>query len=87
MIEAVTASEGEELRKAVAVKAAADVGNIRATFVSYAAAMTELDAMSNMTGGSMIALACGNADSNVRLVHTTRVGVVGRCRLKPSNPP
>ena len=37
MIAAVTASKGEELRKAVAVKAAADVGNIRATFVSYAA--------------------------------------------------
>jgi hypothetical protein len=72
----IAASEGATIKALVQAKVAADVGTLRAQFVSYAAVVTELEQMSNITGGATTAIACGDAETLVRLVHTERVGFV-----------
>ena len=49
---------------------------MRALFVSYSSVVHELDLMTNITGGEVIALACGDPTTTVRLIHTARVGFV-----------
>ena len=72
----VVAADVADVRDAMRVRANEDIGTLREQFVSYEAAIAELDAMTPTPGNESLAVACGDVDTKIRMLHDDIVAVV-----------
>ena len=72
----VVAADVADVRDAMRVRANEDIGTLREQFVSYEAAIAELGAMTPTPGNESLAVACGDVDTKIRMLHEDIVAVV-----------